>query len=213
MTTPKGNIFANGSFGLIDTGKMKLLITCHHVWNEFKKLRAEKPELMFGLCIDIFNPIMIPDPDSLFVDECRRCDLATFDMGTILDAFTPQGLQFFNVHANRPPKLNNGENLYMIGFPGKGREDNQSSVGFVRQPIAVTATQVGVSKFFADVSKFRLRARDFGGISGCPCFVIWENRPIRLVGFATGFGEDNLGLLQFTYARYIQPNGVIQYMA
>jgi hypothetical protein len=30
------NVTANGSFGLVDTGQKKLLVTCHHVLEEFE---------------------------------------------------------------------------------------------------------------------------------------------------------------------------------
>jgi hypothetical protein len=66
LHTPVGNIPHNGSFGLIDTGKKKLMVTCHHVWDTFKKLRSENPELKFGICFDIRRPVVI-DVDSLFV--------------------------------------------------------------------------------------------------------------------------------------------------
>ena len=81
--TPPGNIPHNASFGLIDTGKKKLLVTCHHVWNDFKELRSENPKLMFGVCFDMPKPIVITDPDSLVVDEDKRCDLVTFDMESL----------------------------------------------------------------------------------------------------------------------------------
>lgn len=33
METPAGTIVNNGSFGLVDTGSRKLLVTCSHVWD------------------------------------------------------------------------------------------------------------------------------------------------------------------------------------
>jgi hypothetical protein len=211
-TTPLGNILANGSFGLVNTGSMRLLVTCNHVWDDFKALRAQNPKTMFTLCVDKHNPIIIPDPDALLVDSDKRCDLATFDTKPISDAFVAGSLEFYDGRANRPPKLHEGDTLYMIGFPGKHRQDNATSIGFVRQPIGVAATQVGNSSFFADVSKFSLKADDYGGISGCPCFLVLKDRPVRLVGFATGYAPNNIAMLQFTYARYIRPDGFIQYM-
>ena len=40
----QGNVTANASFGLVDTGSKKLLVTCHHVWAEFQKARIESPD-------------------------------------------------------------------------------------------------------------------------------------------------------------------------
>ncbi len=44
-----GNIVANGSFGLVDTGKKKLLVTCFHVWEEFQK--AQRADSDLKMCL------------------------------------------------------------------------------------------------------------------------------------------------------------------
>jgi hypothetical protein len=44
-----GHVITNGSFGLVDTGKRKLLVTCYHVWEEFENLQRKCPELK--MCI------------------------------------------------------------------------------------------------------------------------------------------------------------------
>lgn len=207
LQSPVDNVLCDGSFGLVDTGKRKLLVTCHHVLTEFRKSRDSDPSLVLGLSLDMGKPIAI-NPEDYLVDEERRCDLVTFDMDSI-----PVGnLQFFNIYANRPPKVNVGDVLYLIGFPGKGRIEESTRIGFPRQAFGVHATQVGQSSFFSDCANLKLNVDDVAGISGCPCFVISEYKPIRLVGFATGFSEVG-NLLQFTYANYIQPDGTIQYMA
>jgi hypothetical protein len=133
-------------------------------------------------------------------------------MDPVLSVCKAGGLEFFNLHANRPPKVNVGDVLFMIGFPGKGRLVDETAVGFPRQPIGVQASQVGKFTFFSDATNLKLRTEDFGGISGCPCFIVSEGRPIRLVGFATGF-DDGTNKLQFTYARFIRPDGTLDYMS
>jgi hypothetical protein len=212
LHTPLGNISNNGSFGLINTGEMKLLVTCHHVWEKFKELRSENSSLMFGICLDMPKPITI-NADSLFVDEDKRCDLVTFHMEeSLLPICDAVGLEFYNLYQNHPPKINVGDVLYLIGFPGKGRQDNEDSIGFPRQPIGVQATEVGKFGFYADVGNLEKHADDFGGISGSPCFVVRENKTIRLVGFATGYAPNNINRLSFTYASYIKSNGTISNM-
>jgi len=212
LQTPANNIFGNGSFSLIDTGQRRLLVTCHHVWEDFKKLRNEHPNLMFGVCLDFNNPIVIYDIDDALVDEDKRCDLATFDIASLSKICTAGGLEFFNLHVNRPPKLEEGVTIYLIGFPAKGRQDDTNSIGFPRQAIGVAATHVGDLSFFSDVTTLQKDKTDFAGISGSPCFLVTENRPVRLVGFTTGYAPNNMNMLQFTHARCIQPNGIIQYM-
>jgi hypothetical protein len=210
LRVASGNITNNASFGLINTGKRKLLVTCHHVWEEFKKLRSRDAELMFGLCLDMPKPIAIR-PEDFIIDEDRRCDLVTFDMESLLPICANGGLAFYNLQANRPPTVKVGDVLYFIGFPGKGRLVDDKSVGFVRQPIGVQASQVGKFTFFSDATNLNKQAEDFGGISGCPCFLLLSGHRIRLIGFATGFAEMT-NWLQFTYATFIRPDGTIDCM-
>jgi len=208
LHTPSGNVLHNCSFGLVNTGERKLMVTCHHVWSEFKKIRSDVRELMFGVCLDMPRPIVI-DADSLLVDEDRRCDLVTFNMETLLEICAAGGLEFYDLYQNRPPKIHVGEVLYLIGFPGKGRQDAEDSIGFSRQPIGVQATEVGKFGFYADVGNLEKHVEDFGGISGSPCFLLRENKPIRLVGFTTGYAPNSMSRLSFTYVGCIKPDGTI----
>jgi len=213
MDVPKGNILNNGTFALVNTGRKRLLVTCCHVWDQFKQLQTEHPDLKFCVCASLKQPWALHKIDSMWVDDDRKCDLVTFDIGCLESECAACGLNFFNIQENPPPKLSEGDTIYLIGFPGKGREDNEDSVGFPRQAIAVNATQVGQFSFLADLSKRKMETSFFAGISGAPCFACSANRPIKLVGFATGFAPNSLGMLQFTYASFIQPDGIIRYMS
>ena len=212
LAIPSGNIVNNASFGLVNTGRKKLLVTCYHVWEEYERLHSIQPELSFGWCLDRSNPISMRKPSDFIVDADKRCDLVTFDMKSLLPICLAGGLEFYDLHANRPPQLNVGDVIFFIGFPGKGRQVDESSVGFVRQPVGVQASLIGESAFYANTRNLKMRAEDFGGISGCPCFRVAKGKPIRLVGFATGFAGMTNGL-QFTYARFIGPDGMIRYMS
>ena len=203
LKTPVDTIPHNGSFGLIDTGERKLLVTCYHVWETFKELRLQNPNLKFGVCLDMGNPVAM-EVDSLLVDEDKRADLVTFAMEELLPVCGR--LEFFNLRQSPPPKINAGEMLFFIGFPGKGREVVNNQVGFPRQPFGVALTEVGISFFYSNVANLNKTADDFGGISGCPCFVVRENKPLKLVGFTTGYA---LNRLSFTYASRIRPDGKI----
>jgi hypothetical protein len=147
------------------------------------------------------------------IDDERRCDLITFDVGDALDLAAASDLEFFDLNVNRPPRVQVGDPLYLIGFPGKGRIENETSVGFPRQAIAVQASQIGEFTFIARVINLELDETDYGGISGAPCFVVREGAPIRLAGFATGFAPNQMNMLQFTYARFIGKDGIIRYMS
>jgi hypothetical protein len=217
-TTLKESIESSGSFGLVSVGEKKLLVTCWHVlYGEggFKEKHSKNPALQFGIGFGGRNPVSV-SLDNLLkmkVDDERRCDLATFDVSDALDLVAASNLEFFNLNVNRPPEVHRGDVLYLIGFPGKGRIENETSVGFPRQPIGVRASLIGKSTFISNVVNLKLDETDYGGISGAPCFIVREGAPIRLVGFATGFAPNQMNMLQFTYARYIGQDGIIRYMA
>jgi hypothetical protein len=217
-TTPKGNIKGSGSFGLIDTGKNKLLVTCWHVAfgaGGFKEIHSEDSAFRFGIGFGGKYPhsLSFEDLMEVKVDDEKRCDLVAFDVSDALDLVAASNLEFYNLKANRPPQVQVGDVLYLIGFPAKGRIENDSSVGHVRQPLGVQASQVGKFTFQANVINLGLDQTDYGGISGAPCFVVSESSPIRLVGFATGYAPNQMNMIQFTYARYIGEDGLIRYMS
>jgi hypothetical protein len=210
--TAEGNIKASGSFGLVDTGERKLLVTCNHVWEDFKKKRLEHPNLMFCVSLNGPTPYILTDVESLFIDGDKRSDLATFEMDDeLVSLCNERGLQFYNLRANPHPKVQKGDILYLIGYPGKGRRDEENAIGFPLQVIGINAMEVGEFHFFGNLENFDLNEDDFGGVSGSPCFVIQENKPIRLVGFTTGY-SGLMNRLQFTYVNQITPEGVIHYM-
>ena len=213
-TTPKGNIESSGSFGLVSIGEKKLLVTCWHVLERFKEKHSENSALRFGIGSGGRHPVSVSLDDLLKmkVDDDRRCDLATFDISDGLDWVAAGNLEFFNLNVNRPPKVHDGDVLYLIGFPGKGRIENETSIGFPRQSIGVQASQIGDFTFLSGVRNLKLDETDYGGISGAPCFVVQEGPPIKLVGFATGFAPNQMNMLQFTYARFIGQDGIIRYM-
>jgi len=212
--TPKNNIESSGTFGLVRIGNKNLLVTCWHVLEGFKELHSKNSELRFGIGIGGKRPVSLSYEDLMEkrVDDDRRCDLATFDVSDALDLIAASDLKFFDLNANIPPKVKVGDVLYLIGFPGEGRIENENSIGFPRQPIGVQASDVGESSFISRPTSLHLDGKEYGGISGAPCFVVQEDKPIRLVGFATGLAPNQMNMLQFTYARFVGKDGVIRYM-
>lgn len=197
-----GNVTNNGSFGLVDTGKRKLLVTCHHVLAGFHGLRLMNPELKMCVCFDWKTPIVF-DADKP-IDTDQTIDLATFDMEPFLSACG--GHDFFNVQRNPPPKVKKGDVLFFIGFPGHLRRVVDGALGFGRSPYAVVAAGADDLHFYSDISNVQRPDDDVGGISGCPCFSVRGGKPIQLVGFATSHWMNHLF---FTYASRIDSDGRI----
>jgi hypothetical protein len=202
LESAKGNITANGSFGFVDTGTKKVLVTCRHVWDEFQKAKLHDADLKMGICLGITNPVLF-DPSEP-IDQNQELDLATFDIsGTDLSNV---GRKFYPLSHNPPRSVSKDDRIFFIGFPGKGREvrDSDGALGFVRAPFAVLVIDVSPMKFFVDISGLSLPPKEFGGISGCPCFLVRRQRPPLLVGFATSCWSD---VLSVTHAKCINRDG------
>jgi hypothetical protein len=208
LTTPLNTIPHNGTFGLVNTGQKKLIITCHHVWATFKKLRAEKmPNLLFGMAIDMPNPVVI-NADKMWVGEDAQSDLVSFDATDLIEICSRAKSKFYSLHVNPPPPLRIKDMVYLIGFPGKGRQTDEISVGFQRQGIGLEVVEIKTNYFYAGVQGLNKGGDDFAGISGAPCFVFRQGQPLKLVGFAMEFVE-MLQMVKFSYVQNIRSDGSI----
>ena len=208
------NASANGSFGLVDTGRKKLLVTCHHAWEEFQVARHNQPNLQMCLCLDQGPPVVFAPSSPIAEDP--RLDIATFDMKALLAACV--GRKFYPLMQKRPRKVLAGDGLFFIGFPGRMRRIEHGAIVFGRAPFAVHLCSADSWHIQSDISKLAMTPDEFGGISGCPCFLLrpgkrtvmagaGEATTVQLVGFATSvlFGR----YLSFTHASCLNGDGTI----
>lgn len=202
LETAMGDVTANGSFGLVDTGNKKLLVTCYHVWDEFRKGRDKNSDLQMCICLDQRNPVVFAPEEPL--GEDRELDIVTFDMEPLLEACG--GRTFYPLNQKPARKVAKGDVLFFIGFPGNLRCVIDGALGFGRSPYALRAHSMDNMRFYSDVSNVIKQSEQFGGISGCPCFVVQEDKPIRLAGFATSKWKE---FLVFTHARCLNHDGTI----
>jgi hypothetical protein len=199
----EGNVTANGSFGLVDTGTKKLLVTCYHVWDEFQKERLERPELKMCLCLDQGPAALFESPEPLGEDP--EFDLATFDMQPLLAACGSR--KFYQLNQNPPGRVREGDAVFFIGFPGNLRRVIGGELRFGRVPFGVKVCSVDGWHIQSEISKLKMKPDEFGGISGCPAFVVRPGKPIQLVGFATSVVLAEY--LCFTHATCLNQDGTI----
>src|SRR6266404_5437779 len=69
LESPLGNVTASGSFGLVDTGTERLLVTCNHVWEGFQEERLGVPDLRMCVCLDMTNPVVFAPDKPLGADR------------------------------------------------------------------------------------------------------------------------------------------------
>ena len=102
-------VINNGSFALVDTGSKKLLVTCHHVWDEFQKARDKNPDLKMCVCFD-WGPFVVLTIEKP-IDEDEKLDIATFDMEPLLAAYG--GRKFYPLNHKPPRKVEKGAMVFL----------------------------------------------------------------------------------------------------
>jgi hypothetical protein len=228
LTYPE-QMIDNGTYSLIDTGRRRLLVTCHHVWQAYCDCRAENPDAVLGLNLgEGDRNIAFAFPERQLIDADPDLDLAVFD-------FEPSQIQVKGVQVNHQkdwfpirkwpiPKASDGDCVVLMGFPGKRIKKARQLCIFTTQIIPLKISGVGHKgililnepknvEVFADI-KNRL-----GGLSGSPAYTLSKNGA-SLVGFVkAGYkradcasprtGSDSLfaGSLSLTHACFLQPDG------
>ncbi len=145
-----GNVDTNGSFGLVDTGKKKLLATCYHVWDEFEKLHHQCPELKMCIFLDR-NPSIgargiVLDFQS--IDQDKHFDLVTFDIEPLLSEC--RNRKFYPLNQNPARRVEKGDQLVFLGYPGVLRSATVESVEFGSMVYAVEVSSVDGLIFHSD---------------------------------------------------------------
>lgn len=124
LLTYPGQMIDNGTFSLIDTGERRLLVTCHHVWQAFLDCRNTNPDT--ALCINLADgdaSIAFASPEHQLIDADPELDLAVFD-------FEPGQIRVKKISVNHQqdwfpvpqwpiPRIENGEYVVLMGFPGR----------------------------------------------------------------------------------------------
>ena len=209
------NVIANGSFGLVDTGLKKLLITCHHVWEKFQAERRNDSKVRMCVWLDQKQPVVFGQ--QVPIDHDESLDIATFDITPVLAACG--GRKFYPLHQNPAPRVAKGDRLVLKGYPGVARSATVEGLDFGTTIYACEVSDVSGLRVMADLSKAAKKffgppvripepeTSPHGGISGSPCFLVRDARPVRLVGFVTA---DCLDILRFTHASCLNPDGTIK---
>ena len=83
----------------------------------------------------------------------------------------------------------------------------QGDLYYRRTPFAGQVCSVDGWHIHTKISEFGMVADEFGGISGCPAFVVGFGKPIKMAGFATSVVLGDY--LNFTHAACLEDNGTI----
>jgi hypothetical protein len=208
-----GSVEANGSFGLVDTGKKRLLVTCQHVWDDFKQRRRGDPQLRMRIGLDSNQTVVFSPGRPL--GEDRELDIATFDLEPLLAACPER--KFYPFDPKTAPRVAKGDRIFFVGYPGAFRCATDKGVQSGSVVYDICVSDVSGPKFLADISKAHIRyelkpklseeLNPHGGISGSPCFLVQKHVQVRLVAFVTAEWKSSL---MFTHANCINQDGTIR---
>lgn len=164
----------------VDTGKDKFLITCHHVWDEFNKMRKESSEMVMAAPIGPKRRLIVLDQLEYIDGNRKFLDIAVLRMPepAIL------GLGFNRYYAaERWPNESARQNelVAMMGYPAQHRQPAENSINFPRAILCdyvtrVTDRQVSIRDDHGNRQQFNHEegieqlAKDLGGMSGSPAF-------------------------------------------
>ncbi|MGA2704897.1 MAG: hypothetical protein ABSH35_27875 [Isosphaeraceae bacterium] len=218
--SPTANdVVANATGTLINTGKNQFLVTNHHVYAEFQSHRDKNPHSKL---------IMSGAHGMRFLDiseaKCLGADKA-FDLAVLsvppLTVFNQRKL-FLCPEKWPPPRAEKGMLAVLVGYPGEGRNVEQSGA-LGASPLSAVMRVVSVSErhfVIADedqdahvfVPKGQKPLTSFGGISGSGVYVICPkgvtSDDVWLAGFVYEEGPGHS--LMVAHADHINADGTIR---
>src|SRR5438128_2744949 len=205
------SVSASASFALVDVGQRKVLVTCSHVWEDFKEKNRQNPAL--GIFLRLTGPCTDRLSDNQLIDCDKSLDVVTFDMGPMLAVC--EGRKFFPLTRHPSSRVKKGDCLVCYGYPGVFRTGTEQGLKIGHVCYTICVSDVSGVRFLADISKARpdgppevverCSSNPHGGMSGSPCFLV-PGDPPKLVGFVTEVG---MGSLWFTDARRLNLDGTI----
>lgn len=206
---------SNGTFGLLDTGVKKLMVTCCHVWDGFWDYKQKNPAARMALLLGAGTPVLLPDKQPISSD--RDMDLVVFDMEDLLVYTTKR--RFFQIRNFPIQRARSKAIITFIGYPGAGKQLSESVGNFRYSSFGFSVTAVGDFAFtiqrgdskrrLIDNAGRRVDDAELKGISGCPCYKLSRSQKLELVGFVKE-GKTTDGSYFVAHASFIQPDGTLQ---
>ena len=203
-----------GTCVLIDTGEVRVFVTCEHVWTQWKIYKSNHPAAELLVDLGKGTPFILSNAKLL--DSDKKCDLA------VLKAeIDPQQLgskEFFRIEEWPIPLPNVGDFLMIIGFPGRGRIALENGitiwkptrlgypVSSVRPNNITLAPEKNDRKSYEDGNE--IDHFDIGGMSGSPAFLVRKIGKPLLAGFLYE-GKTSADFIFLMPAHHLQPNGTL----
>jgi hypothetical protein len=221
--THPSQVTNNGTASFIDTGSRKLIVTCSHVVDEFRKKKNEDPNLWIGIGFAGAANKVIHLPEQSLIDSGgRRVDLATFP-APATGIIEELGKDYFRCLGWPPARPNENDLMAITGYPGELREVGDQALKVRLNGLAITIDSVSDRVITSvDVDQTRLvvkidqslgTPKSLGGMSGSAAYKIANGAEPRLIGFLSEAGEFG-GVhmpIRITHADFLNSDGTIDW--
>ena len=205
-------IHHNGTVCFLQTSKRLIAVTARHVFEEYRKAKAEQPDIrcQFGG--------VTTEPEDRLIAESEYLDLVTFDISEVVVAASGCSPHTPLLWPTREVTV--GDTLLYGGYPGSLRAEHEVTADFPFQwfawaPISVTPENI---KLHIDLENFHQPLQganvpniELGGMSGGPVFRLVPAPPIERLELV-GFIYESQPTLSLVFARpshYITEQGEI----
>jgi hypothetical protein len=214
----RDSIKHSATMTLVRLPELLIGVTCHHVFDKYRKLNAEDPSTIFQIGRVPFDPIQH------LIDEDIKRDLVTFDLTSFASEAKDLGRSnFIEPHHWPPRRVLEGDVVCLAGFPGIWRDEVKANelrfhwysngATFVKSANEENfVVGLNVADPLVTVNKGKALG-SFGGLSGGPAFY-WRNGLIlhaELVGFISDYKEEWDRMIVRT-ARVLNLDGTFQYL-
>lgn len=178
------SVRASGTCCFVDTGSRKLLVTADHVFRDYEERRRAEPSTVLSVMVGDGQCATIDQPEIL--DRSQLMDLIVLNWPHLMERENSEKL-YFPIRAWPIPRVRRGEQVIIVGYPGKWRVGAQAFGSF--EPLGLcyrASNSEGRTVWLVDEeSSWRMQSHgrvvqesvDPGGISGSAGFFIRNQIP------------------------------------
>jgi hypothetical protein len=211
------SILNSATMTLLKLEDLLIGVTCQHVLEKYRQLKARGETVIFQIGALQFDPI------KYLISEDKRLDLVTFNLTSVASEAVGLPRSSFIEPLYWPPEsVSEGDVLCLAGFPGQWRDQiNSSELRFHSFGVGATFVQSATEAQFVVslhsgeslVTVDKGKVVDFlGGLSGGPVFCWCRDLVLRpeLVGFVYEYDSD-FDRMIIRAARVLNSDGTLMY--
>lgn len=186
------SVINNGTMSFIDTGKEKIMVTCAHVYHEYKQKKKDSSELYLGLAgRSGTQPLNISNAEIIDIGRPKDIDLVTMHLPKHLN-LSSIGSNYYKSLSWPPKRVKKDDVTFFIGYPENPRKPSHRGLETPAIVFVGTVSSVSFKQFILakeDDERIQVKfikslndLKSMSGISGAVLFKSLERRNFSLAG-------------------------------